>query len=92
MGGHCAAADIANQHFCALPADQRPARPEQMGKLAIQKAMNQFAPQAPPRIGVLLFEDDRIARSSFLLPTNCRKISTRAAENPRPGTRAASRS
>ena len=49
-----------------------------LGELAIQEAMNQFALQAPPRVGVFLFEDHRIARSSFLVPANCRKISTRA--------------
>lgn len=49
-----------------------------LGELAIQEAMNQFALQAPPGIGVFLFEDHRIARSSFLVPANCRKISTRA--------------
>jgi len=27
---------------------------------------------------VFLFEDHRIARASFLLPENCRKVSTRA--------------
>ena len=49
-----------------------------LGELAIQEAMNQFALQAPPRVGVFLFEDHRIARSSLLLPANCRKVSTRA--------------
>lgn len=49
-----------------------------LGELAIQEAMNQFALQAPPRVGVFLFEDHRIARSSFLVPANCRKVSTRA--------------
>jgi len=34
--------------------------------------------EAPPRTGVFLFEDHKIARASFLLPTNCRKVSTRA--------------
>jgi len=30
------------------------------------------------RTGVFLFEDHKIARASFLLPDNCRKVSTRA--------------
>lgn len=28
--------------------------------------------------GVFLFEDHKIARASFLVPDNCRKVSTRA--------------
>ncbi len=55
-----------------------PSGKNNLGELAIQEAMNQFALQAPPRIGVFLFEDHRIARLNFLLPANCRKISTRA--------------
>lgn len=49
-----------------------------LGELAIQEAMNDIAQSSPPRTGVFLFEDHKIARASFLLPTNCRKISTRA--------------
>ena len=49
-----------------------------LGELAIQEAMNELAIAAPPRSGVFLFEDHRIARASFLLPENCRKVSTRA--------------
>jgi len=49
-----------------------------LGVLAIQEVMNQFALQVPPGVGVFLFEDHRIARSSFLVPANCRKLSTRA--------------
>ena len=40
--------------------------------------MNNFALRDPPPTGVFLFEDHRIARSSFLLPDNCRKVGTRA--------------
>ena len=32
----------------------------------------------PPKTGVFLFEDHKIARASFLVPDNCRKVSTRA--------------
>ena len=49
-----------------------------LGELAIQEAMNDFAQAVPPRIGVFVFEDHKIARASFLLPDNCRKVSTRA--------------
>jgi hypothetical protein len=54
-----------------------PARKSNLGELAVQEAMNEFA-LTPVRTGVFLFEDHRIARSSFLLPSNCRKVSTRA--------------
>jgi hypothetical protein len=49
-----------------------------LGELAIQEVMNDFALESPPRTGVFLFEDHKIARASFLLPENCRKVSTRA--------------
>lgn len=49
-----------------------------LGELAIQEAMNDFALIDPPPTGVFLFEDHKIARTSFLLPINCRKVSTRA--------------
>jgi len=49
-----------------------------LGELAIQEAMNDFALFDPPSTGIFLFEDHKIARTSFLLPDNCRKVSTRA--------------
>ena len=49
-----------------------------LGELAMQEAMTNFALTNPPSIGVFLFEDHRIARASFVLPENCRKVSTRA--------------
>ncbi|MBV6389876.1 MAG: hypothetical protein JNIBNLAF_01527 [Nitrosomonas europaea] len=49
-----------------------------LGELAIQETMNDFALVQPPKAGVFLFEDHKIARASFLLPDNCRKVSTRA--------------
>ncbi|MHB1199870.1 MAG: hypothetical protein ACYCZ6_09985 [Polaromonas sp.] len=49
-----------------------------LGELAIQEAMNDFALTMPPRIGIFLFEDHKIARASFLLPEHCRKVTTRA--------------
>ena len=52
-------------------------RKANLGELAIQEAMNGFG-LAAERTGVFLFEDHKIARASFLLPDNCRKVSTRA--------------
>ena len=53
-------------------------RKSNLGELAIQEAMNDFALEQPPKTSVFLFEDHKIARASFLVPDNCRKISTRA--------------
>lgn len=53
-------------------------RKANLGELAIQEAMNAFALEQPPKTGVFLFEDHKIARASFLVPDNCRKVSTRA--------------
>ena len=54
------------------------AKKSNLGELAIQEAMNDFALKVPQRTGVFLFEDHKIARASFLLPDNCRKVTTRA--------------
>lgn len=53
-------------------------RKANLGELAIQEVMNDMALGAPEQVGIFLFEDHKIARTSFLLPDNCRKISTRA--------------
>jgi cellulose biosynthesis protein BcsQ len=53
-------------------------RKSNLGELAIQEAMNDFALIDPPPTGVFVFEDHKIARTSFLLPAQCRKVSTRA--------------
>jgi len=53
-------------------------RKSNLGELAIQETMNDFALEQPPQTSVFLFEDHKIARASFLVPDNCRKISTRA--------------
>lgn len=53
-------------------------RKSHLGELAAQEAMNGFALEQPPKVGVFLFEDHKIARASFLVPDNCRKVSTRA--------------
>lgn len=55
-----------------------PPRKSNLGELAIQEVMNDFALLDPPPTGVFLFEDHKIARTSFLLPDSCRKVSTRA--------------
>jgi hypothetical protein len=54
------------------------ARTANLGQLAIQETMNDFALDQPRQTSVFLFEDHKMARASFLLPDNCRKISTRA--------------
>ena len=65
-------------HQQRLAADPAAARSAHLGELAIQETMNDFALDQPQQTGVFLFEDHKIARTSFLLPDNCRKISTRA--------------
>lgn len=54
------------------------ARKSNLGELAIQEAMNEIALEQPPKTGVFLFEDHKIARAGFHVPDNCRKVSTRA--------------
>lgn len=61
-----------------LAAETVPVRKSNLGELAIQETMNDFALDEPRKTGVFLFEDHKIARASFLVPDNCRKISTRA--------------
>lgn len=57
------------------PEKQRKAN---LGELAVQEVMHDLALSEPDTVGVFLFEDHKIARASFLLPDNCRKVSTRA--------------
>jgi len=67
------------QHYReALSPEAATPRKSNLGELAIQEAMNAFALELPPKTGVFLFEDHKIARASFLVPDNCRKVSTRA--------------
>ena len=40
--------------------------------------MSRLALERPESVSVLLFEDHKIARPAFVLPDNCRKVSTRA--------------
>lgn len=53
-------------------------RQRHLGEMAIQEAMQAMALSVPPRRGVFLFEDHKIARASFLLPAGCSKVTTRA--------------
>lgn len=69
---------IFQHHQQALANDPAAARTAHLGELAIQETMSDFALDQPRKTGVFLFEDHKIARASFLLPDNCRKISTRA--------------
>ena len=66
------------RHYEEATAEALPVRKSSLGELAIQEAMNRFALHTPPKTGVFLFEDHKIARASFLLPDCCRKVSTRA--------------
>lgn len=66
------------EHFNKSAAGTPSARRRNLGELAIQETMNEFALRAPPTTGVFLFEDHKIARARFMVPDTCRKISTRA--------------
>ena len=65
-------------HQKTLAAGTATVRQSNLGELAIQETMNDFALDQPQKTGVFLFEDHKIARASFLVPDNCRKVSTRA--------------
>ena len=66
------------QYYEKSVAEALPIKRSGLGELAIQEVMSGFALLAPPKTGVFLFEDHKIARASFLLPDCCRKVSTRA--------------
>lgn len=67
------------EHFLHLhAAGSALPRKSNLGEFAIQELMNSFALRDPAPTCVFLFEDHKIARTSFLLPDNCRKVSTRA--------------
>ena len=67
------------QHYQQMLAqDANPPRKNNLGEFAIQETMQTLALESPETVGVFLFEDHKIARASFLLPDNCRKVSTRA--------------
>jgi hypothetical protein len=66
------------QRYQAAQSSGEAPRKSNLGELAIQETMSDFALTAPATTAVFLFEDHKIARASFLLPDNCRKISTHA--------------
>jgi len=72
------ATQLFKQYQATLAEAATPPAKANLGEFAIQEAMNQFAVLSPPRTGVFLFEDHKIARAGFLLPDNARKASTRA--------------
>jgi hypothetical protein len=53
-------------------------RQRNLGEMAIQETMQMLALSDPPRRGIFLFEDHKIARASFLLLVGCIKVTTRA--------------
>ena len=61
-----------------LAATPTAPRKADLGELAVQEIMSTLALDDRPRTVVFLFEDHKIARANFLVPANCRKISTRA--------------
>ena len=65
-------------YFKQASAANSAATKNNLGEWAVQETMNDFALMVPPRVGVFLFEDHKIARTSFLVPDTCQKISTRA--------------
>lgn len=65
-------------HLQQLAAQGELARTANLGEIAIQEVMNGHALTGSQTTGVFLFEDHRIASTAFLLPDNCRKVSTRA--------------
>lgn len=67
-----------SEHYEKAVAENRSIRKAGLGELAIQETMSAFALDTPPRTGVFLFEDHKIARANFHLPNCCRKVSTRA--------------
>lgn len=69
---------IYSRYQQALVSEPVAPRKSNLGELAIQETMSQFALARPPKTGVFLFEDHKIARATFALPDTCRKVSTRA--------------
>lgn len=68
---------VYQRYIHALNAGDSP-RKANLGELAVQEVMTEFALLPNPLTGIFLFEDHKVARASFLLPDGCHKISTRA--------------
>jgi len=67
------------QHYRSTPTEgKQNSRKATLGEWAIQEAMHELALTEPDTTGVFLFEDHKIARANFMLPDNCRKVSTRS--------------
>lgn len=66
------------RHFQARLSSEGAARKTGLGELATQEAIQKLALQEPPQPVVLLFEDHKIARTSFFLPEGTLRVSTRA--------------
>lgn len=69
--------EVWRHHQRQLEHDPRP-RKSGLGELAIQEYMLRLGLEDPAPPAVFLFEDHKIARASFHLPTNVRRVSTRA--------------
>jgi hypothetical protein len=67
---------VGKRYQQALGQASVPSPKSNLGELAFQSAMNEFALSEPPKTAIFLFEDHKIARASFLVPGNCRKLST----------------
>lgn len=66
------------RHHQARSASGTVPRKAGLGELAMQEAIQQLALQEPPQPAVLLFEDHKIASTSFFLPEGTLRVSTRA--------------
>ena len=66
------------RHHQARAALSAAPRKAGLGELAMQEVIQKLALQEPPQPAVLLFEDHRIAHTSFLLPEGTLRVSTRA--------------
>lgn len=66
------------QRYSSASAAGKMPRKTNLGEFAVQEIMTDFALRSTPPVGIFLFEDHKIARTSFLLPASCHKISTRA--------------
>ena len=72
------ATELFKRHQTNLKNDPSGVSTANLGELAIQEAMTTIAMARPAPTAVFLFEDHKIARANFIVPSNCRKISTRA--------------
>lgn len=66
------------QQYQAALATGEIVRKSHLGERAIQEVMTEMALQSNPPQSVFLFEDHKIAKSHFILPQYCQKVSTRA--------------